>query len=64
MDGRMTDAEIKALIAEEIKLHLAIDHRSVSKVPKVPNFSEFLKPVSHRPIVSNEVLPEKDRKQA
>ena len=60
----MTDDEIKALIAEEIRLHLVLDHRSVSKAPKVPTFSDFLKPVAHRPIVSNEVLPEKERKQA
>ena len=60
----MTDDEIKALIAEEIRLHLVLEHRTVSKVPKVPNFSEFLKPAVHRPIVSNEILPEKDRKTA
>jgi hypothetical protein len=51
MVAGMTDEEIRALVDEEIKLHLAIDHRPLQKVP---NFSEFPKPVVHRPISSNQ----------
>jgi hypothetical protein len=54
----MTDDEIRALIEAEVKRHFANVPRIVPKEPKVPNFSEFLKPIEHRPILSNEFKKE------